>query len=173
MGRFQQHLRFAGRQLRRNPGFTATVIVTLALSIGANTAIFSIVNALMLKSLPYPHPDRMGTIFTRVRGGEPYDGRHWIDGAQWEMLRDNVPSLIAAVSSGTPAGVNLQSGHNVQYVQAGRVSAQYFDVLGIQEWARGRLWMGSKDGQILPACAATACVHAGDVWREVIACGND
>jgi hypothetical protein len=57
-----QHLRFGVRQLRRNPGFTVTVIITLALSVGANTAIFSLVNALMLKSLPYPHPERMGTI---------------------------------------------------------------------------------------------------------------
>ena len=51
-----QDVRYGWRQLVRNPGFTAAVIVTLALSIGANTAIFSIVNALMLKSLPYPCP---------------------------------------------------------------------------------------------------------------------
>ena len=51
-----QDVRYGWRQLVRNPGFTAAVIVTLALSIGANTAIFSIVNALMLKSLPYPSP---------------------------------------------------------------------------------------------------------------------
>src|SRR5664279_2457330 len=63
-----QDARYGFRQLRRNPGFTLTVIVTLALSIGANTAIFSIVNALMLKSLPYSHPERMGTIYTRVDG---------------------------------------------------------------------------------------------------------
>ena len=54
-----QDLRYGSRQLLRNPGFTVTVILTLALSIGANAAIFSIVNALMLKSLPYPQPERM------------------------------------------------------------------------------------------------------------------
>ena len=54
-------VRYGVRQFWRNPGFTITVIVTLALSIGVNTAIFSIVNALMLKSLPYSHPERMGT----------------------------------------------------------------------------------------------------------------
>jgi hypothetical protein len=52
-----QHLRFATRQLWRNPGFTVTVTITLALAIGANTAIFSLVNALMLKSPPYSHPE--------------------------------------------------------------------------------------------------------------------
>ena len=65
---FWADLKYALRQLCRNPGFTVTVVFTLALSIGANTAIFSVVNVLMLKSLPYPHPERMGTIFTRVSG---------------------------------------------------------------------------------------------------------
>ena len=57
-----QNIKLAARQVRRDPGFTATVIITLALSIGANTAIFSMVNALMLRSLAYPRPERMGTI---------------------------------------------------------------------------------------------------------------
>lgn len=61
-----QDVRYGWRQLVRNPGFTAAVIVTLALSIGANTAIFSIVNALMLKSLPYPGPElHLGMIHLR------------------------------------------------------------------------------------------------------------
>src|ERR1700722_17280784 len=97
--RLWQDARYGTRQLRRNPGFTVTVIVTLGLSIGANTAIFSIVNALMLKSLPYSDPDRMGTIYTRVTGVKSTDERHHLNGEQWELLRDNVPSLISAVSS--------------------------------------------------------------------------
>ena len=68
MGTLSQNLRFALRQLGRNPGFALTVILTLALSIGANTAIFSIVNALMLKSLPYAHPERMGAFLERTGG---------------------------------------------------------------------------------------------------------
>src|SRR5213592_1128446 len=61
---------FAVRQLRRHPGFTVTVVLTLALSIGANTAIFSIVNALLLNNLPYAHPGRLGTIYARTTGSE-------------------------------------------------------------------------------------------------------
>jgi len=99
------------RQLLRNPGFTITVVATLALSIGANTAIFSIVNALTPKSLPYPRSERMGAVFERVTESDPEDQRHWIDGTQWEQLRDNVPALISAVaggiSGGTVAGLAL------------------------------------------------------------------
>src|SRR5271157_332143 len=108
MGTLGQNLRFAARQLGRNPGFTLTVIFTLALSIGANTAIFSIVNALMLKSLPYPHPDRIGTIFWHIEGSQPFDGRSEIDGEQWELLRDSVPSIVGAVLSPISSGANLQ-----------------------------------------------------------------
>jgi predicted permease len=131
MGALGQNLRFAVRQLWRNPGFAVTVILTLALSIGANTAIFSVVNALLLKSLPYSHPERMGTIFTRVTGSNPSDERHGLNGEQWELLRDNVPSLLSAVSSRGTSGVNLQAGSHVQYLHAGRISEHYLDVLAI------------------------------------------
>jgi macrolide transport system ATP-binding/permease protein len=131
MDALRQNLSFAARQLWRNPGFTLTVIFTLALAIGANTAIFSIVNALMLKSLPYAQPERMGTIFTRVRGVAARDERHHVNGEQWELLRDDVPALISAVASGRASGVNLQAGSQVQYVHDERVSAHYFDVLAI------------------------------------------
>ena len=126
-----QNLKFALRQLWRNPGFTITVILTLALSIGANTAIFSIVNALMLKSLPYSNPERMGTIYTRITGPIAEDERHHVDGEQWELLRDNVPALLSAVSSSRTSGVNLEAGSQVRYLHAGRISEHYLDVLAI------------------------------------------
>jgi hypothetical protein len=85
--------RHAARQLWRSPGFTLTVVLTLALSIGANTAIFSIVNALLLNDLPYAHPERIGTIYARTTGSESSDARRNIDREHWELLRDNVPSL--------------------------------------------------------------------------------
>lgn len=132
MDRFAQELRYAARQLRRNPGFTATVLVTLGLAIGANTAIFSLVNALMLRSLPYLHPERLGTVFQRTEGAVTGEEPRWIDGEQWEQLRDRVPAVIAAVSSGLTSGVNLETAGQAQYVHDGRVSARYFDVLGIR-----------------------------------------
>src|SRR5947209_12587514 len=89
MDNFRQNLRLAMRQLTRNPGFTLTVLFTLALAIGANTAIFSIVNVLLLKSLPYAHPERIGTIFLRVQGTKPVDDPHNPAGTHWQLLRDN------------------------------------------------------------------------------------
>lgn len=160
-----RELRQAARQLRRNPGFTVTVVVTLALSIGANTAIFSIVNALLLKSLPYPHPERMGTIYTRATGPGASDERHDLNGEQWELLRDNVPALISAVSGGT-SGVNLQAGARVEFVHDGRISARYLDVLAIHPII-GRNFADAEDR---PHGPKTAVLSYGS-WRNTF--GSD
>jgi predicted permease len=138
-----QNFRQATRQLWRNPGFTVTVVITLALSIGANTAIFSVVSALMLKSLPYLHLERMGTIYMRVIGSGDSDERTGIDGEKWELLRDGVPALISAVSGGS-SGVNLRAGSRAQYVHDGRISAHYLDVLGVQPFV-GRNFSEDED----------------------------
>lgn len=139
-----QHLKFAFRYLGRNPAFTLVMVVTLALSIGANTAIFSVANALLLKQLPYPHPERIGIIYARSNSAESSGDRRNIDGEQWELLRDNVPSLVSAVSGLRASGVNLQAGSHVQYLHAGRVSAHYFDVLGLRPML-GRSFSGDED----------------------------
>jgi predicted permease len=159
--RVWQDVRYGLRRLWRNPGFTVTVILTLALSIGANTAIFSIVNALILKSLPYSHPERMGTIYTRVTGTRASDERHHINGEQWELLRDNVPSLISAVSSGRTSGINLKAGSQVRYLQAGRISAHYLDVLGVYPVA-GRNFSDAEDR----AHGPKATILSNSLWRS-------
>jgi predicted permease len=161
-----QNLKFAARQLWRNRGFTVTVILMLAFSIGANTAIFSIVNALMLRSLPYSHPERMGTIYTRIAGSRPSDERHHLDGEQWELLRDDVPALISAVSIQRASGVNLQAGSHVQYVHDGRISAHYFDVLAIQP-AMGRNFSEDEDRPHGPKAA----ILSYSLWRNLF--GSD
>jgi predicted permease len=120
------------------------VVLTLGLSVGANTAIFSIVNALLLKNLPYPHPDRLGTIYARATGSQSFDGPRSIDGEQWELIRDDVPSLISSVSAPLTSGVNLRAGSHVQYLHAGRVSAHFFDVLGVHPVA-GRNFSEDED----------------------------
>ena len=166
MGILGQNLRFAVRQLWRNPGFTGTVILTLGLSIGANTAIFSVVNALLLKSLPYSHPERMGTIYTRFTAPFVSDERHHLNGEQWELLRDNVPSLISAVSATGTSGVNLLADSQVQYLHAGRISAHYFDVLAIHPII-GRNFSDTEDALHGPK---TAILSHG-LWRNIF--GSD
>src|SRR6266700_3634267 len=161
-----QDLRFGLRMLRRNPGFTVTVILTLALSIGANTAIFSIVNALILKSLPYSHPERMGTIYTQITGSVASDERHKLNGEQWELLRDNVPSLLSAVSSPRTSGINLQANSHVEYVHDGRISAHYLDVLGLQPLV-GRNFSDTEDRPHGPKAA----ILSYSLWRNTF--GSD
>jgi predicted permease len=161
MGPLGQNLKFAVRQLRRNPGFALTVVFTLALSIGANTAIFSIVNALMLKSLPYPHPERVAAIFAKIEGSDSSDSRRWIDGAQWETLRDNVPSVIPGLAGGLASGVNLKAGDRALYVQSARISEHYFDVLGIRPFL-GRSFSSDEDRPNGPKAA----VLSYKLWRD-------
>ena len=159
---------YAARQLWCNPGFTTTVILTLALAIGANTAIFSIVNALLLKSLPYAHPERMGTIYTRVTSSGGYDERHNLDGEQWELLRDNVPALISAVSTRGTSGVNLQAGSQVQYLHAARISAHYLDVLALQP-VLGRNFSEVEDRPQGPKTA----ILSYSLWRNAFGSNPD
>ena len=161
MENWWQNLRFAARQLRRNPGFTVAVVITLALSIGANTAIFSLVNALMLKSLPYAHSERMGTFYARVTGPGASDERTGIDGEKWELLRDNVPALMPAVSGGT-SGVNLKAGSRVEYIHEGRVSAHYLDVLAVQPLL-GRNFSEDEDRPHGPKAA----ILSYSLWHSV------
>jgi len=166
MATLGQNVKFAARQLKRNPGFAATVIFTLAVSIGANTAVFSVANAVLIRSLPYYQPERIGTIFTRITGPSAEDERHHINGEQWELLRDNVPSLISAVSATGTSGVNLQADSRVAYLHAGRVSAHYFDVLGIHP-VFGRSFSDTEDRAHGPKMT----VLSYETWRNTF--GSD
>jgi predicted permease len=163
-----QDIHYGLRQFWRNSGFTVTVILTLALSVGANTAIFSLVNALLLKSLPYARPDRMGSIYTRITGPISTDERHHLNGEQWELLRDNVPALISALSSTRASGVNLQAGSQVQYLQAGRISAHYLDVLSVRP-ILGRNFSADEDR---PHGPNTAILSYG-VWQKTFAANGN
>src|SRR5262249_1098281 len=93
--------------------------------------IFSLVNALLLKDLPYEQPGRIGTLYARTSGAQSADARRTIDGEQWEHLRDDVPSLLSALSALRTSGANVRVGAAVQYIRAGRISTQYLDVLRV------------------------------------------
>lgn len=145
--------RFAIRQLQKNLGFVLAVTLTLALGVGVNTAVFSLVNGFLLRPLPYPEPDRLGVLILHQEGISPKSGEFEKDdddsqdGQTWEMVRDNVPAVQAASFGGT-SGVNLQAssapGASVRYVQEMRVSADYFDVLGVRPFL-GRSFTPDED----------------------------
>src|SRR3954454_6581287 len=124
-------LRVTLRRLAQAPGYALAVVLTLALSIGANTAVFSLVNALLLRPLPYPRPDRLAGI-EMVSNQDTPDPSTAIDGETWELIRDQVPQILPAVSSfaGLRAATNIRTPTGVRSVSSARVSAGFFDVLG-------------------------------------------
>ncbi|HEX5216649.1 MAG TPA: ABC transporter permease [Vicinamibacterales bacterium] len=136
--------RYAARVLRRTPVFTATAIATLALVIGANTAVFSLADAILIRSLPYPEPDRLGLIHYTSKGANgTYTGRA-VDAAMWEAIRDHVPSVDAAVMGGGGGGANLVIGDAAAFIRQQRVSASFFRVLGVVP-ERGRPFLPEED----------------------------
>jgi len=164
--------RFAVRQLQKNPGFVLAVMLTLALAVGANTAVFSLVNGFLLRPLPYPEPNRLGVLILHQEGVSPKSGQFEQDdddsqdGQTWEMVRAGVPAVQAASFGGT-SGVNLQassaSGNSVRYVRDMRVSADYFEVLGIHPFL-GRGFTPEEDRPEGP----NAVILSYSLWQSAL-----
>ena len=138
---FWQDLRFGVRMLRRNPGFTLLAIIVLALGIGANTAIFSVINAVLLRPLPYRDPGRL----VLVKESLPKTGWLMLSASPAEYLDykegNHVFSDIAAFND---LSLNLTGRGEPERVQAARVSASLFPLLG-SEPLRGRAFLPEED----------------------------
>jgi putative ABC transport system permease protein len=154
-----QDVRFALRLLRKTPGVTAVAILSLALGIGANTAIFSLVDAVMLKMLPVSHPEEL----LQIKLFDPRDGA---DGSPsftntlWEQLRQQQNIFPGVFAWGTEQ-FDLARGGSVHYVHGAWVSGDMFQILGLQP-AAGRFIEASDDKRGCP----TVAVLSHGFWQE-------
>src|SRR5262245_16895369 len=153
-------LRYALRVLLKSPVFTITATLTLALCIGANTAIYSIVDRVLLRPLPYPHPDRLAVVARHYQGAEGEEDFSQA-GVTWVALRDGAPKLDFASLTDLLMGVNLVAGGEAEYVTQQRVSAGFFRVLGVMP-ALGREFSDDEDRANGPA----AVILTDRLWRH-------
>jgi predicted permease len=148
-------LRLALRQLARSPGFTAVAVLTLSIGIGANTAVFSVVNELLLR--PPPHvvePERVVTIWTSDFSGPPYGASSYPD---YETFREQRDVMAGVAAFGLVPG-NLVEADETTRLALEEVTGSYFDVLGVRA-ALGRVLIDADDGT-----AAIVLSHA--LWRD-------
>lgn len=151
-------LRYAFRQLRRAPGFTAAAVLSIALGIGATTAIFSVANALLLRPLPVAEPGRLVSIQERMeRGG--LKGSHSLP--EYLEYRERARSVVD-VAAHHLSDVMLNTGAETGPALALDVSGNYFDVLGVRP-ALGRFF---TDEEALGPGAADVAVISHELWRN-------
>lgn len=151
-------VQFAFRTLMRSPGFTTLVVLTLALGIGASTAIFSVVNAVVLRPLDYPEPERLTRITSELRGfGATDTGVSAAELFDYQELDD----VFLGVAGLLPVSANVTSGSTPERVEMMLVSWTYFSVLGVAP-AHGRIF-GPQDDT--PGVANIAVVSDA-FWRR-------
>jgi predicted permease len=154
--------RFALRQLRKSPAFTLVVLATLGLSIGANTAIYSVLDAVLLRPAPYPELDRLALVTTHWRQNGREGEEESQTGALFEGIRDGSRALDVAAFGGT-SGVNFAAQGHLEFVRQERVSAGFFRVLGIAP-QMGREFSRAEDTAGGPAVA----VLSYEFWRRAL-----
>ncbi len=133
-------LAYAARMMRSHPGFTATVILTLALGIGANTAIFSVIDAVLLRPLAFPHPDQLITLWNGpgFGAGLPLSGPAFLD---WQRENQTFTSMALYT---LPQSYNLTGGGQPSYIFGVATEADFFSTLGVTPLL-GRTWTKGED----------------------------
>jgi putative ABC transport system permease protein len=161
MNELRQHLHFATRILLRNPGFTAAAVLCLALGIGATTAIFSVVYAVVLQPLPYREPDRLVRLYTEFPTF-PGGGlrRFWTSRAEFLDLRRDLKSW-QSLDAWTNGGANLAGADQPERVQVSYVTGGLLDTLGVSP-VRGRTLNANDDK---PASPLVAVISEG-LWKR-------
>ena len=143
MDTLAQDLKYALRQLRAHPGFTAMVLLTLALGIGANTAMFSFVHGIVLRPLPYPRPDRLVTVW-EDRSARDGPEQEWTSRSVFSAWRDGASSTVASMAAINGWAPDLTGSGRPETLTGGRVSPGYFRVLGVDP-ALGRTFRSEEE----------------------------
>ncbi len=126
-----QNLRYAFRLLRKSPGFTAVAVITLALGIGANTAIFSVVYSALIAPLPYPHSDQLVMVWSKGEGG-----RNSVSAADYlDWKRQN--TVFQDLEAFTSSNFNLATAERPEQIEGGRVAPGFYTMIG-EQFALGR-----------------------------------
>jgi putative ABC transport system permease protein len=150
MNRLIQDLRYALRQLRKSPGFAAVAVITLALGIGANTAIFTVVNGLLLKMLPVRDPQQLVVVGDPTHANDRSNGTPRTDVFSYPLykeLRDRNAVFTGLCAAATDHHIEVDAGQGQlpdEKIVGRMVSGNYFDVLGLEP-AAGRLFSDADD----------------------------
>src|SRR5215467_2883576 len=139
MGRFLQDLKPALRSFRQSPGFAAAAIAALTLGIGTNTAIFSVVNSVLLKPAPFPEPDRLILFLNKSPqgsgpGASPAKFQHWRE-------QTSIAELVSAFRDGV---INVTGNSTPEQLPSAQVSADFFRLFGATT-IRGRTFNAQED----------------------------
>src|SRR5512145_2130734 len=151
-------LRYTVRQLLKSPGFTLIAVLTLALGIGANTAIFSIVNAVLLRPFPYKEPERLVILRERVSGGGAGFSPSYPNFADWRV-QNTVCDSMAAVRQNE--SFNFTGAGEPERLQGRLVSAEFLSTLGIKPLL-GRDFLPEEDR----AGATPAVILSYGFWQR-------
>ncbi len=164
---FGQDLRYAARMLRKNPGFAFAGVLTLALGIGVNTAIFSLINGLLLHRLPVSNPEQLALIVDPSRGGNlppgvpnlmPFMWNYRI----WEQIRQR-PDLFQSACAYFYSRFDLSAGGETEFIDGLYVSGGFFRTLGVST-AVGRVLTDADDQR--EAVASRVAVIGHDFWQR-------
>ncbi|MCI0490297.1 MAG: ABC transporter permease [Blastocatellia bacterium] len=136
-----QDLRYGMRMLIKHPGFTAVAVLTLALGIGANTAIFSVVNGVLLRPLPYKEPDSLVYVWNRYGASEMSQAHVSVPDFIDRRNQSRTLEQIAAIDE---RSFNLIGGDEPERIEGARVSASLFPLLGVSA-AEGRVFLAEED----------------------------
>ena len=157
---FLQDARYAWRMLRKNPGFTAVAVLTLALGIGANTAIFSVVYAVLLKPLPYAHPEQLVTAFqANTEEGVPEDGVSYPNFEEWRA-QNHVFSELAGI---TAHQLTLTGRGEPSVVDTSVVTPEHFALLDVKP-LHGRVFFPAEGKQGAPPVV----IISENLWRGTL-----